>query len=281
MRVARRHAERELDDGSLIRVAVARDGDRLRVDFTGSAPTHPRNFNAPLAVTTAATLYALRLLVDEPVPMNEGLLRAVDLVVPSGMLNPAFDADPTRCPPVVAGNVETSQSVVAVLVDALELAAESQSTMNNILFGDATFGVYETLGGGAGAGPRRDGASAVHTHMSNTRLTDIEVLERRAPVVVRTLEVRRGSGGAGASRGGDGLVRGYEFLAPVSLSHFASRRRHAPRGVLGGGDGLVGCAKALLSGELREFDAGVLSLELDAGDTFTVFTPGGGGYGAP
>ena len=281
MRVARRHAERELDDGSLIRVAVAREGDRLRVDFTGSAPTHPRNFNAPLAVTTAATLYALRLLVDEPVPMNEGLLRAVDLVVPSGMLNPAFDADPTRCPPVVAGNVETSQSVVAVLVDALELAAESQSTMNNILFGDATFGVYETLGGGAGAGPRRDGASAVHTHMSNTRLTDIEVLERRAPVVVRTLEVRRGSGGAGASRGGDGLMRGYEFLAPVSLSHFASRRRHAPRGVLGGGDGLVGCAKALLSGELREFDAGVLSLELDAGDTFTVFTPGGGGYGAP
>jgi 5-oxoprolinase (ATP-hydrolysing) len=117
--------------------------------------------------------------------------------------------------------------------------------------------------------------------MSNTRLTDIEVLERRAPVVVRTLEVRRGSGGAGASRGGDGLMRGYEFLAPVSLSHFASRRRHAPRGVLGGGDGLVGCAKALLSGELREFDAGVLSLELDAGDTFTVFTPGGGGYGAP
>lgn len=281
MRLVRRHAERELDDGSVIRVAVTREGERLRIDFTGSAPTHPRNFNAPLAVTTAATLYALRLLVDEPVPMNEGLLRAIDLVVPSGMLNPAFDADPTRCPPVVAGNVETSQSVVAVLVDALELAAESQSTMNNILFGDATFGVYETLGGGAGAGPLRDGASAVHTHMSNTRLTDIEVLERRAPVVVRTFEVRRGSGGDGASRGGDGLVRGYEFLAPVSLSHFASRRRHAPRGVRGGGDGLVGCARALLSGELREFDAGVLALELDAGDTFTVFTPGGGGCGAP
>lgn len=280
MRAVRRHAERELDDGSVIRVSLSRHEDRLRIDFTGSAPTHPRNFNAPLAVTTAATLYALRLLVDEPVPMNEGLLRAIDLVVPSGMLNPAFDTDPTRCPPVVAGNVETSQSVVAVLVDALELAAESQSTMNNVLFGDASFGVYETLGGGAGAGPSRDGASAVHTHMSNTRLTDIEVLERRAPVVVRTLEVRRGSGGDGAARGGNGLVRGYEFLAPVSLSHFASRRRHAPRGVLGGGDGLVGCARALLSGELREFDAGVLSLELDAGDTFTIFTPGGGGYGA-
>ena len=273
-------AERRLDDGAPIRVRLSRRSDGgLVIDFTGSAPVHRANFNAPRAVTQAATLYALRLLIDEPVPMNEGLLRAVDLVLPEGMLNPPFTADPTACPPVVAGNVETSQSVVAVLLDALGLAAESQSTMNNVLFGDAGFGVYETLGGGAGAGPDGDGASAVHVHMSNTRLTDIDVLERRAPVVIRRFAVRRGSGAGGLHRGGDGLVRSYEFLRPVSLSFFGSRRAHAPTGMAGGGDGACGVQHAVLAGRATPLPNGVLSLELAAGDRFTVETPGGGGYG--
>ena len=283
-------ASRELDDGSRIAVRLVRedrDGEpRLLVDFTGSAGVHPRNFNAPRAVTQAALLYALRLFVDEPVPMNEGLLRAVEVVLPTGMLNPPFAEDPERCPPVVAGNVETSQSVVAVLVEALGLAAESQSTMNNVLFGNDSFGVYETLGGGAGAGlvagRPADGASAVHVHMSNTRLTDIDVLERRAPVVIRRFSVRLGTGGPGAGRGGDGLVRSYEFLAPVALSMFASRRRTAPKGLEGGLDGAVGrqsvqCDK---HSEMLDQPGGVFALDLPAGGILSVETPGGGGWGS-
>ena len=213
--------------------------------------------------------------------MNEGLLRAVDLEIAPSMLAPAFDADPGRCPPVVAGNVETSQSIVAALVDALGLSAESQSTMNNVLFGNAGFGVYETLGGGAGAGPGGPGASAVHVHMSNTRLTDIEVLERRAPVVVRAFRVREGSGGAGRHAGGDGLVRSYEFRTPVSLSFFGSRRVQPPLGAEGGGPGSCGAQRVTIGGVPSDATSSVLSLELAEGDVFTVETPGGGGWGAP
>ncbi len=275
-------ATRALDDGAEIRVQLTRSAsDRLRIDFTGSSPLHPRNFNAPRAVTQAAVMYALRLFVDQPIPMNEGLLRAIDLLVPEGMLNPRFESDPARCPPVVAGNVETSQSVVAVLADALALSAESQSTMNNTLIGNARFSVYETLGGGAGAGPDGDGASAVHVHMSNTRLTDIDVLERRAPIVIREFRVRDGSGGDGAHRGGDGLVRSYEFREPVSLSFFGSRRNHAPQGCAGGDDGACGTQSAVVGGARLSCGDAVLSMELGAGDVFTVSTPGGGGYGDP
>ncbi|MFM7260131.1 MAG: hydantoinase B/oxoprolinase family protein, partial [bacterium] len=305
-----RVAERFLDDGSPIRVSIEARNDPsratcLRISFAGSAPVHPRNFNAPLAVTRAATLYALRLLIDEPVPMNEGLLRAVELDVPHSMLHPTFVADPRACPPVVAGNVETSQSVVAALLDALGIAAESQSTMNNTLFGNARSTIYETLGGGAGAGPGVDGASAVHVHMSNTRLTDIDVLERRAPVVVRRFEVRKGSGGLSDTRGvndtrgindtrgGDGLVRSYEFREPISLSFFGSRRKHAPRGMVGSdtdaaradqhatdADGAAGFQCVQINGVTQELRDAVLSLELNAGDIFTVETPGGGGWRA-
>ena len=211
--------------------------------------------------------------------MNEGLLRAVDLIVPEGMLNPSFSADPTRCPPVVAGNVETSQSVVATLIEAFAIAAESQSTMNNVLFGDATFGVYETLGGGAGAGLGLDGASAVHVHMSNTRLTDVDVLERRAPVVIRRFEMRPHSGGNGAQHGGNGLIRSYQFLRPVSLSFFGSRRKFAPQGLDGGQPGACATQQAVIGGIAIDCSDAVLALELGIGDQFTVQTPGGGGFG--
>ncbi|MEY3144221.1 MAG: hypothetical protein RLY21_2714, partial [Planctomycetota bacterium] len=278
-----RAASVQLDDGSTIAaradiVAVAAI-PTLRISFAKSAGVHPRNFNAPLAVTRAATLYTLRLLIDEGVPMNEGLVNAFELDVPEGMLHPPFTADPTRCPPVVAGNVETSQSVVAALVELFGLSAESQSTMNNTLFGNDRFTIYETLGGGAGAGMGAAGASAVHVHMSNTRLTDIDVLERRAGVIIRRFEVRRGSGGDGQWRGGDGLVRSYEFREPVSLSFFGSRRTHAPRGAAGGGAGACGVQQIEHDGRTTTLHDAVISLELTAGDRFTVETPGGGGWG--
>ena len=275
-----RIATRHLDDGSAISVRITKRDDTLHVDFTGSAPVHRANFNAPRAVTQAATLYALRLLIDEPIAMNEGLLRAITLTLPEGLLNPPFDADPSRCPPVVAGNVETSQSVVAALLEALDFCAESQSTMNNVLFGNSRFSIYETLGGGAGAGERAIGASAVHVHMSNTRLTDIDVLERRAPVLIRAFQVRRNSAGAGESRGGDGIIRTYEFLEPVQLSFFGSRRMHAPQGAHGGESGACGRETIVVGGATHELSGGVHSLELNAHDSFTVETPGGGGFGA-
>lgn len=274
-----RDAECMLDDGSPIRVRVTRRDDTLDIDFTDSAPLHRANFNAPRAVTQAATLYALRLLIDRDVAMNEGLLRPITLTIPEGMLNPIFVADPLHCPPVVAGNVETSQSVVAVLLEAFDLCAESQSTMNNVLFGNDHFSIYETLGGGAGAGADRSGASAVHIHMSNTRLTDVDVLERRAPVLIRAFQVRRHAGGEGASRGGDGILRTYEFLEPVTLSFFGSRREFAPRGSHGGSAGAKGCERVTQAGELRTLSGGVHALELNAHDRFTVETPGGGGFG--
>jgi 5-oxoprolinase (ATP-hydrolysing) len=280
-----RTAHVALDDGSNVvahaSLAQGEGAPMLRLSFEGSAGEHPRNFNAPVAVTRAATLYVLRLLIDEPIPMNEGLLRPLALEVPRGILNPSFTADPLRCPPVVAGNVETSQSVVAALVAMFGIAAESQSTMNNTLFGNDRFTIYETLGGGAGAGERSPGASAVHVHMSNTRLTDIDVLERRAPVLIRRFELRTGSGGRGLHVGGDGLTRTYEFLAPISLSFFGSRRRVPPRGACGGCDGATGMQVVRARGVERTSSESVLSIELAPGDRFTVHTPGGGGWGTP
>ncbi|MFM1866640.1 MAG: hypothetical protein RL591_48 [Planctomycetota bacterium] len=284
MDFATRTATRTLDDGSPISVSLQRRDTSgvpsLAISFEGSAAVHPANFNAPLAVTRAATLYALRLFIDEPIPMNEGLLRSVQLDLPTGMLHPPFVADPSCCPPVVAGNVETSQSVVAALLAVLGLAAESQSTMNNVLFGNDRFTVYETLGGGAGAGPTCDGASAVHVHMSNTRLTDIDVLERRAHVVVRRFMRRQNSGGRGIRCGGDGIVRAYEFREPITLSFFGSRRTFAPQGMEGGAPGACGDQYLARADGERVRTKSTFSIHCAPGDRFTVETPGGGGFGA-
>ncbi len=276
-----RRVERHLDDGTPIRVAIGKLPDgRLRIDFTGSGGVHRGNFNAPLCVTRAAVLYTLRLFLNKPVPMNEGLMEAIELFVPEGLLNPPFTANPSECPPVVAGNVETSQHVVAAMIEALDLSADSQTTMNNVLFGNAEFSVYETLGGGAGAGPEADGADAVHVHMSNTRLTDIDVLERRASVLIRRHAIRPNSGGAGLHRGGNGFVRSYEFLAPAELSFFGSMRTQAPAGRDGGDHAASGRElHTSQDGVTRELRGGVHALNLTAGDVFTVETPGGGGYG--
>jgi 5-oxoprolinase (ATP-hydrolysing) len=279
----RRHFLDHLDDGSPIAAAVTIAGDRATIDFTGTGPVLKGNLNANRAIVTAATMYVLRLLIDEDIPLNEGVLAPVEILVPPCLLNPCppDDAPAELCPAVAGGNVETSQRVVDVLLGALGLAAASQGTMNNLLFGDATFGYYETLCGGAGATPDADGADAVHTHMTNTRLTDPEVLERRYPVRLLEFSIRRGSGGAGRHRGGDGVVRRIEFLRPVTVSIVSQRRGpYAPYGLQGGQSGAVGCnvleraSGAALLPALAHFQA-------SPGDVLSIETPGGGGFGPP
>lgn len=263
-----RRFEDRLDDGTPIIVSARVADGRLQLDFTGTGPESPGNFNAPRAVGLAAVLYVLRLLVGEPIPLNEGCWRHVDVVLPEGsLLNPG----PERA--VAGGNVETSQRVVDVLLAALGLSAASQGTMNNLSFGNEHFGYYETLGGGTGAGPDFDGASAVHSHMTNTRLTDPEVLESRFPVRVLETSIRRGSGGAGRHVGGDGLVRELEFLEPVVASLLSDRRVNPPFGLAGGAPARVGVNS--LNG--REI-GGRAALTLGAGDRLRVETPGGGGF---
>ncbi len=260
-----------MDEGTAIEVAITVRGERMIVDFAGTGAAVEGNLNAPRAVTVAALLYVLRLFCGRTIPLNSGCLRAIDLRIPAGSI-----LDPPADRAVVAGNVETSQRVVDVLLGALGLAAASQGTMNNLTFGSETFGYYETIGGGVGATAGRDGASGVHSHMTNTRITDVEVLESRFPVRVREFGRRPGSGGAGRRRGGDGLIRELEFLAPASVSIVASRRVRAPFGLRGGGPGATG-----LDTHNGEPVAGQASFEVVAGDRVRIATPGGGGFGAP
>ncbi len=278
--VGRLAAVERLDDGSPIAVAIEIGPRGARIDFAGTAGVHPGNLNAPPAVVRSAVLYVLRLLVAEPLPLNEGLLRPIDLQVPPGLLNPPFPADSWRAPAVVGGNVETSQRLVDTLLKALGLAACSQGTMNNLLFGNSTFGYYETLCGGAGAGPDFDGASGVHTHMTNTRITDPELLEHRYPVRLERFALRPGSGGRGRRRGGDGVVREITFLAPMSLSLLTQHRVERPYGVDGGDPGQPGRQTLLgAGGEVRELEP-IAGCEVAAGDRLVLETPGGGGWGA-
>jgi len=274
-------AREELDDGTPIAVEIDVGGGRARIDFTGSGGVHPGNLNAPPAVTRSAVLYVLRLLIDRPLPLNEGLLEPIDLVLPPGLLNPPFDVDPARAPAVVGGNVETSQRLVDALIKALGLMACGQGTMNNLLFGDRRSGYYETVGGGAGAGPGFDGADAVHSHMTNTRITDPEVLEVRYPVRLERFAIRRGSGGRGRFRGGDGAVRELLFLAPLSLSLLAQHRVVRPFGMRGGEPGAVGRQRLLRAAGGEEVLAGSDQAEVEAGDRLLLETPGGGGWGRP
>jgi 5-oxoprolinase (ATP-hydrolysing) len=266
------------DDGAVVRVAVRvdREAGTLTVDFTGTSAQRPGNTNAPLAVTRAAVLYVLRTLVSDDTPLNDGFLRPVRLIVPAGsMLNPHHPAA------VVAGNVETSQVVTDALMGALGAMAASQGTMNNFTFGDATRQYYETIAGGAGAGAGFAGASAVQTHMTNSRLTDPEVLETRFPVLVETFEIRRGSGGDGEWRGGDGATRRVRFLTPMRANILSNHRTVAPFGMAGGGDGAVGANRIERADGRVEPLGAVASADMAPGDVFVIETPGGGGYGAP
>ena len=275
-----RRFEDRMDDGTAVvvtlSVAEAAAGPTLVVDFAGTGPASTGNLNAPPAVARAAVLYVLRCLLGRDIPLNEGCLDAVDLRIPSGCL-----LDPPPGSAVVGGNVETSQRVVDVLFAALGVAAAAQGTMNNLTFGNDGFGYYETVCGGAGAGRGHPGASAVHTHMTNTRITDVEVLEARCPVRLRRFAIRPGSGGEGAWRGGDGVVRTLELLEPVRMSLLSERRTSRPFGLQGGGPGAPGEALLVARGGSKEALGGRFSRDLEPGDVLELRTPGGGGFGAP
>lgn len=278
----RYEASDRLDDGSPLAVRIALDGERAIIDFTGTAPEHPRNLNAPLVVTRSAVAYVMRLLIDRPVPLNDGLLEPIEVVVPEGcLLNPVFAANPEQCPAVAGGNVETSQRVVDLLIRALGLTAGGQASMNNLLIGNDRFGSYETICGGAGATSNARGADAVHTHMTNTAITDVEVLERRYPMRVERFEIRRGSGGAGRHRGGDGVVRELVMLDEVEATILAQRRAEGAFGLLGGRAGHPGRQVVLRADGSREPWDGKSSVQLGPGDRVRIETPGGGGWGTP
>ena len=267
----------ELDNGQAIVVEIAVDGDRgtANVDFTGTSPQQANNFNAPRAVTVAAVLYVFRTLIDEPIPLNAGCLRPLTIVVPPGsMLDPAAPAA------VVAGNVETSQCIVDALYGALGLQAAAQGTMNNFTFGNERYQYYETIAGGSGAGRDFDGATGVQTHMTNSRLTDPEVLETRFPVLLRQFSVRHGSGGAGRHRGGDGLVRRVEFREAMTAAVLSNHRRVAPFGLEGGAAGQTGRNSITRAGASEsETLAATFGLGVEPGDQIEIATPGGGGFG--
>ncbi|MGN6849725.1 MAG: hydantoinase B/oxoprolinase family protein, partial [Sphingomicrobium sp.] len=268
----------EMDNGAHVRVRIAIDKERRSAtfDFTGTSDQLPDNFNAPYSIVRAASLYVVRTLIDDAIPMNDGCLRPIELIVPEGsMLNPKYPAA------VVAGNVETSQVVTDALFAATGRLAPSQGTMNNFTFGNLAHQYYETIAGGSGAGPDFDGASAVQTHMTNTRLTDPEILEARLPVRLDRFAIRRGSGGQGAHRGGDGVVRAVTFLEPMRANILANRRRVPPRGLDGGSDAQPGRNWVERTDGTIEMLTATDSAEMRTGDRFVIETPGGGGFGTP
>jgi 5-oxoprolinase (ATP-hydrolysing) len=265
-----------LDNGSEIRVAIRvnRTGRTATIDFTGTSPQHPGNGNAPRAVCQAAVLYVFRTLVDDDIPLNAGCLKPLAVIIPGGsMLNPRFPAA------VVAGNTEVSQAITDALYGALGVLASSQGTMNNFLYGNERYQNYETICGGTGAGPDHPGTAAVHSHMTNTRMTDPEVLENRFPVRVEEFAIRRGSGGAGRFPGGDGAVRRLRFLEAMTATILSSHRITDPYGLAGGSAGARGRNTLLRAdGTMLEL-AGNAEVEVVAGDSIVIETPGGGGYG--
>jgi len=270
------HFRYAMDNGAAVEVTVSvdRKAGALTVDFTGTSAQLPSNFNAPASVVRAAVLYVVRTLVDDAIPMNDGCLRPVRIIIPEGsMLSPHYPAA------VVAGNVETSQVVTDALLGALGACAAAQGTMNNFTFGNATHQYYETIAGGSGAGPDFDGADAVQTHMTNSRLTDPEILETRFPVLLEQFAVRRGSGGTGRHHGGDGVIRRVRFLEDMTAGMLANRRVIAPFGLEGGADGATGRNWIERAGGSREELGACASVAMRPGDTFVIETPGGGGYG--
>ena len=268
--------EMPMDGGMTIRVTIAVDrGARsARIDFTGSSPQMRNNFNAPGSVTKAAVLYVFRCLVNSDIPMNAGCLKPLQIVVPEGsLLNPRPPAA------VAAGNVETSQAVVDALFGCLGVLAASQGTMNNLTFGNERFQYYETICGGAGAGRNFDGQSAVQTHMTNSRLTDPEILEARYPVVLEEFAIREGSGGTGRHHGGNGTIRRLRFRQAMTAAILSTRRETAPFGLEGGGDGASGRTTVLRADGRRELLQGRDEVAISAGDAIEIATPGGGGFG--
>lgn len=289
-----------MDDTTKISVSAMKSFDesrgwRLAIDFTGTGPASVGNLNANPAIVGAAVLYVIRCAIADELPLNSGVMRRIDLIIPPGILNPRRSDRPLidlgvneevqeghHWPAVAGGNVETSQRVVDCLLRALGLAAASQGTMNNFLFGDHSFGYYETIGGGSGATSCSDGEDAVHTHMTNTRLTDVEILEARYPVRLVEFGIRTGSGGAGQHSGGCGIVRQIQALRPLTVSLVTSRRGdYPPPGLENGGPGLAGENWLIRANGDSERLPSSVQLDLQAGEAIRLLTPGGGGYTAP
>ncbi|GGC55816.1 5-oxoprolinase [Siccirubricoccus deserti] len=273
-----------IDDGTPLQVAVRVDraNRRATIDFTGTGPQRPTNFNAPAAVCRAVVLYCFRALVGEEIPLNDGCLKPLEIVVPEGTFLSPRGGGPGGGAAVVAGNTEVSQMTCNALLAALGACASAQATMNNVIFGDATYQYYETVCGGVGAGPGFDGWGPVQTHMTNTRMTDPEILELRYPVRLEEFSIRRGSGGAGQWRGGDGARRRIRFLRPMQAIVVASRRNVAPHGLMGGADGAPGRQWVeRVDGRVEPIPGNAGSAALEVGDVLGVETPGGGGWGTP
>ena len=244
------------------------------IDFAGSSAQRSNNFNAPSAVCKAAVLYVFRSLVDDAIPLNGGCLKPLEIRIPDGsMLNPRYPAA------VAAGNVETSQVVTDALYGALGVMAGAQGTMNNLTFGNERYQYYETICGGSGAGADFDGTDAVHTHMTNSRLTDPEVLEWRYPVLVEQFRIRPNSGGAGRHKGGNGIVRAIRFLEPMTAGILSNRRVVPPFGMAGGEPGTVGRNSVARADGRIETLASTATVEMAVEDAIIIETPGGGGYG--
>jgi 5-oxoprolinase (ATP-hydrolysing) len=258
------------------RITIDRASRHATIDFGGTSAQRPNNFNAPPAISRAAVLYVFRTLVDDDIPMNDGCLVPLEIVIPEGsMLRPRYPAA------VVAGNVETSQTIIDTLYGALGVLAAAQGTMNNFTFGDGEHQYYETICGGSGAGPDFDGTDAVHTHATNSLMTDPEVLEWRFPVLLERFEIRRGSGGKGRHHGGDGVVRHVRFRTAMTAAILSNRRRVPPFGQAGGGPGRLGRnAVRRVSGAVEELTA-TATVTVAPGDVFVIETPGGGGFGKP
>lgn len=265
----------KLDGGLEIHVAISvdRKAREAVIDFSGTSPQQRNNFNAPSAIARAAVLYVLRCLVDDDIPLNAGCLKPLKIVLP-----PASLVAPEYPAAVVAGNVETSQAMVDALFAAVGAIAGAQGTMNNLTFGNETYQYYETICGGSGAGPGFNGTDAIHTHMTNSRLTDPEVLEWRFPVLLEDFHVRVGSGGTGLHEGGNGAVRRIRFLETMDLSILSSNREHAPLGLQGGGDGAKGLNRVIRSDGTVEDLKGCDATEMKVGDVIEISTPGGGGF---
>ena len=287
MKVGTYQFKDQLDNGATIRVAVVINQDSIKVDFTGTDPVLAGNQNANPAIVSSAVIYVMRCFIEDNIPLNQGILKPVEVALPTCFLNPISYENPEDSPAIVGGNVETSQRVVDVLLGAMQqgveggVAAASQGTMNNWLMGDDSFGYYETVGGGAGATPGGPGANAVHTHMTNTRLTDPEILETRYPVILREFSVRHRSGGAGLHHGGDGIVREVEFLKPLTVSLLTNRRLNPPYGVHGGEPGKQGVNLWIGGDGTLETLSPSCELKVVPGERLRLETPGGGGWGKP
>lgn len=274
-------SEEYLDDGTPLKVSLQVKEEEVNIDFSGTGAVHRHNLNATPAIVNSVLMYVLRLLINEPIPLNEGILKPIDMNLPTCLLNPKFDEDPGQCPAVVGGNVEVSQRLVDTLLKPFEKVACSQGTMNNVLFGNNDFGYYETVGGGTGAGPDFNGADAVHHHMTNTRGTDPEILEHRYPVRLERYAIRNDSGGAGQYRGGEGIYRELLFLEPVELTVLTQHRREKPYGLQSGKPAKVGEQWIVRkNGHCEQLDS-TDGRSLEEGDRFILKTPGGGGFGKP